>query len=105
MEEETALGRNENDDLKGEINDYRTDLGHREGSLNNDLRPRARALESELAECEERSENQIRELQRLKNSFNEQLNKNANLCDDTNQLENELQSVRQLFKTLGQNRT
>ena len=51
------------------------------------------------------TENQIRELQRLKNSFNEQLNKNANLCDDTNQLENELQSVRQLFKTLGQNRT
>ena len=105
MEEETGVCRDENDDLKGEINDYRKDLGMRESQANNELRPRARALEAELAECEERSENQIRELQRLKNSFNEQLNKNANLCDDSNGLEVELQSVRLLFKTLGQNRS
>ena len=105
MEEETGCCRDENDDLKAEINDYRKDLGMREGQANNELRPRARALESELAECEERSETQIRELQRIKNDFNEQLNKNANFCDDSNHLEVELQSVRLLFKTLGQNRS
>lgn len=105
MEEETGCCRDENDDLKGEINDYRKDLGMREGQANNELRPRARALEAELAECEERSETQIRELQRIKNDFNEQLNKNANFCDDSNHLEVELQSVRLLFKTLGQNRS
>jgi len=94
MEEETGCCRDENDDLKAEINDYRKDLGMREGQANNELRPRARALESELAECEERSETQIRELQRIKNDFNEQLNKNANYCDDSNHLEVELQSVK-----------
>ena len=93
MEEECTSGYDENSDMKVDINDYRKDLGMREAQLNNDLRPRARALEAELAECEERSESQIRELQRLKSSCNEQLNKNANLMDDMNQLEIELTSV------------
>lgn len=106
MEEECGANFEDNSDMKEDINDYRKDLGTREALLNSDLKPRARNLETELAECEERSEAQIRELQRLKNMFNEQLNKNANLCDDMNQFESELIAVNYFInKILGQIRS
>jgi len=55
----------------------------RENELN-DLRMRARGLEQELGECEERSEEQIRELQRQKNLYSEQVNKSSTLYDELN---------------------
>jgi len=63
--------------------------------LNNELRPRARNLEKELTDCETRSEEQIRELQRTKSLYSEQLNKHADLCEDLNSLEEQLDQLKE----------
>ena len=65
----------------------------REAELN-DLRLRARDLEKELSDCEQRSEEQIRELQRQKSLYNEQVNKSSTLYEELNHLEQEINLVK-----------
>lgn len=60
----------------------------------NDLRMKNRELEKDLSECELKSEDQIRELQGQKNSFNEQVNKTSSLYDELNHFEHEINLVK-----------
>jgi len=94
IEEECCGGQDDNDELKDDINGLRRDTGLRDAQLNSELRPRSRMLDKELSDCEARSEEQIREIQRTKNLYAEQLNKNADLLDDLNSLEDELARIK-----------
>lgn len=58
------------------------------------IKSRARELEGELRECEARSEECIRELQRQKSLYAEQVNKNSILYDELNRLESETTKIR-----------
>lgn len=92
-EEELSVSNVENADLRRERADTMKMADSREAELN-ELKLRARDLEKELNDCELKSEEQIRDLQRQKNLYSEQVAKSSNLYDELNHLEGDVNGIK-----------